>query len=210
MIKVSAEDRKVIELLLTPSWLSGMIAIVLALVISGGAIIAFEIHNDSLTQQLLSWQQDKPEKPLTTPDQIVVAEKPTLQSSWPLLVLWSLMGLVVYAIAAWIIHSIAKAAEVRESLKYVNAKPDALLTTTAEHLVLRILGSVVLVSFVVVFWKVIIPYSITAAHAAAADLLSLEGVLYGLLSFSLVVVSAHALTIALRLALGTVRVFHDA
>ncbi len=211
MLKLTTEDRKVIGLLLSPSWLSAVIAITLALVISIGAIVAFEIHNDSLTQQLLTWQQtSKPQEKLTTPDQIVASEKPTIQTSWPLLVLWSMTGLLVYSIAAGIIHSFAKAEEVRESLNYMNSEPKALLATTAEHLILRVLGSILLVGSAIAFWKLIVPYSITASHAAAADLFSLDGVLFTLISFSLILVSAHALTICLRLALGTVRVFPDA
>ncbi|MEK7599784.1 MAG: hypothetical protein AAB462_02005 [Patescibacteria group bacterium] len=207
MFKLSTDDRKVIELLATPSWLSGVITIVVALLISGGALLVFAINNDSLTQQLLSWQQDTPQPALTTPDQLVQTQKPTLGSSWPLLVLWSLAGLAVYAIAASVIHSIARAAEVRESLNYTNIKPKLLLTTTAEHLILRVIGSLLLVGFAVAFWKLIIPYSITAAHASAADILSIEGILYALLSFSVVVVNLHLITISLRLSLGTVRVF---
>ncbi|MEK7059565.1 MAG: hypothetical protein AAB971_02305 [Patescibacteria group bacterium] len=207
MPSLTKEDRQLLGLLLSASWLSGLVAIVVALLISVGSIVIFEVHNDSLTQQLLSWQQSQPQPALTTPDQLVASEKPTLQTSWPLLVVWSLTGLLVYAIAAAILHSLARVEEVRESLDYVNARPKALLASTAEHLLLRVLGAVILVGFVVAFWKLIVPYGITAAHASAADILSLEGVLYALLSFSMVVVSIQAMTISLRLALGKPRVF---
>jgi len=208
MIKLSSEDRRAIGLLLTPSWLSGLVAIVIGLVISAGVITAFELHNSSLQQQLITWQSTQPQRALTTPDQTINSnDRPTLQGSWPLVLLWSLAGLVVYGIAAAIVQSIARAAELEKSLDYVHANRHSMLAETAEHLLLRLTAVIVLVVLAVVFWRQIIPYSITAAHASAADLLSIDGGLYALLAFVLIAVTVHVQTVFLRLALGRARVF---
>ena len=208
MSSLSEEDRRLVGSLLTPSWLSGLLAVVAGLIISVGAIGAFEAHNSQLQQQLLAWQQSKPQAALTTPDQTLPQnDHPSLKSSWPLLLIWSLAGLAVYVVAAAIVHSFTRAEEFRESLEYVHARPRAALETTAEHLLLRLLAAIMLVGFTIAFWHQIVPYSITAAHASAADLLSLYGGLYALLSFALVVICWHVETVLLRLALGRARVF---
>jgi hypothetical protein len=120
-----------------------------------------------------------------------------------------LAGLVVYMIAAALVRSISEAEELRESLDYVNAKPRSALTTVAGHVVMRIVAVVLLIVFVVAFLHSITPYSITASHAAAADIWSLDGGLYALLAFALIAVSVHVGTILLRLSLGRARVFRD-
>jgi hypothetical protein len=211
MFRLADDDRRHLGLLLTPSWLSGLVAVVVGLAFSIGVVVVFEANNSSLQQQLLAWQQNQPQKALTTPDQTLPqSDKPTLQGSWPLLLLWSLAGLVIYAIAAAIVRSLARAEELRESLDYVNARPRAMLAETAEHLLLRGIAAVVLIVFLVAFWHQVVPYSITAAHASAADVLSLDGGLYALLSFALIALSIHVQTILLRLALGRARVFPEA
>jgi hypothetical protein len=208
MPKLSAEDSRLLKLLLTPSWLSGLVAVVIGLTVSVGVTVAFEAHNSQLQQQLVTWEQTLPQPVLTTPGQAVPQNNsPTAQNSWTLLLLWSLVGLLVYGLVTTIAHSIARAEGFRESLKYVHANPPTMLAATVEHLLLRVIAAVTLVGFATAFLKQIIPYGIAAAQASAGDILSLDGALYVLLSFGLIAVSLHFMTILLRLALGRVRVF---
>lgn len=208
MLKLHDEDRQALSRLLTPSWLSAMLAVTAGLLVTVGVIVAFSFHNSSIQQQLTAWQQNKPQRTLTTPDQeLVQNDKPTLKGSWPLLVLWTFIGLGVYGIAAGIVRSVSRAAELRESLEYVHAKPHALLKDAAEHIVLRLLATTMLCLLLVLFFRQIVPYGITASRAAAGDLLSLSGLLYAFLSFAIVVVSVHLQVIFLRLAFGRERLF---
>jgi hypothetical protein len=107
-------------------------------------------------------------------------------------------------------HSIARAEGLRESLKYVHANPRTMLASTAEHLLLRVIAGTTLVGFGVAFVEQVVPYGIMAANVSAADVISLDGALYALLSFALIAVSLHFMTILLRLALGRARVFSGA
>jgi hypothetical protein len=208
MPKLSAEDNRLLKLLLTPSWLSGLVAVVAGLVISVGVIGAFEANNSQLQQQLVAWQQTRPQPALATPGQTVPQDnRPTGQNSWTLLLLWSLVGLVVYGLVATTARSLGRAEGLRESLNYVHANPRTLLAYTAEHLLLRSIAAIALVGFAAAFVKQVVPYGITAAHASAGDVMSLDGILYALLSFALIAMSLHLMTILLRLALGRVRVF---
>jgi len=211
MLKLSSEDRRLLGLLLTPSWLSGLVAVVIGLTISVGVIVAFDAHNSQLQQQLMAWQDTQPQPGLATPGQSLPENnRPTLQGSWTLLLLWSLVGLLVYSLVATIIRSFVRAEELRESLDYVNAQRQTILVSTAKHLLLRVIASILLLILAAAFWRQIVPYSIAAAHASDTDLVSLDGSLYALLSFSLIVVSLHVQTILLRMALGRTRVFSGA
>jgi ABC-type antimicrobial peptide transport system permease subunit len=206
---LTQKDKRIIGLLLSPSWLSALIAIIAGLVISIGVIAAFTANNSTIQRQLVSWQQNQPAEEIKPFAPDPAANKPTLKNSWPLLIVWSVIGLVVYTIAGAIIHSISKAEEMHESLGYVNADRDKMIRMTAQQLLLRVLAAIGLGVLVSLFIKTVIPYSITAAHASASDFFSVTGVLYLILSFAIVVVCLHLQTIFLRLSLGRVRLFSD-
>lgn len=208
MIKLDQQDKKLFGLLISPSWISGLIAVVLGLVFSIGVILAFSVNTSSVQQQLISWQQDQPERPLTQPGTYVGAdEHPQLKDSWPLLIVWAGVGLIVYMITAAVVHSLSEAEAVRQSLGYVHANPSKTLEITVGHIILRAVAAAALVAMFIIFYKHVIPYSITAAHASASDIQSVTGVLYAVLAFAMVALSVQLQTIFLRLSLGRVRVF---
>lgn len=208
MLKLDKQDKQLLGLLISPSWVSGLIAITLGLVFSVGVIVAFSVNSSAVQQQLVVWQQDKPQKSLTQPGTYVGSEEhPQLKDSWPLLVVWASVGLLVYIITAAIVHSMSSAKALRQSMGYVHAKPLATLEITAGHVILRIVAAVALVIMVQLFIKEVVLYAITASHASASDLLSGTGILYALMAFSIVAISVQLQTIFLRLTLGRVRVF---
>jgi len=207
MFKLSPEDSRQIGLLLRPSWLSGLVAIVVGLIISVGVVVSFEVHNSLLQQHLVSYQ-DKPQPALTAPGQSAPASSHSaLASTWPLFLVWSLVGFLVYMMVASIVRFASEAEDLRESLDYVNARPQSVIAATAEHALLRVVAGILLVSFTVAMWKQIIPYSITTSLAGVSNLASLDGGFYALLSFLLIAVSLHVETILLRMSLARARVF---
>jgi hypothetical protein len=52
---LETKDKKIISLLLSPSWFSGVLAVIVGLVLSVGVIVAFSANNSSIQQQLVSW-----------------------------------------------------------------------------------------------------------------------------------------------------------
>jgi hypothetical protein len=90
---------------------------------------------------------------------------------------------------------------------YMNARPGDQLRVAAGHLILRGLALAILVILVYLFFKEVMPYSITAAHAGAVELPGASGGLYALLAFLIIFVTVQLQTIFLRLATGRVRVF---
>jgi len=210
MLLLQKHDKKMIGLVLTPSWFSGLLAVVIGLFITVGVIVVFSLSTSSIQHYLLSWQQSqaKPVQPVVYNP--TVEQKPTIQNSWSLLLVWGVVGLIVYAISTAVIHSLDQARGIKNSLQYVNANPGAIIANAIENIVLRVVAAVALGILLAEFIKKVIPYSITAAHASAVDFFSLSGVLYAFLAFAMIVVSLHLQTVFLRLSLGKVRIFSDA
>lgn len=207
MLKLNADDSRLLRLLLTPSWLSGLIAVVVGLLFSVVVIVAFLMHNSAVNQQLVTLQLAQPSVAGAPGDVLPESSQATLQNSWPLLVVWGLVGVLVYALIATVMRSIVRAEGFRESLQYVHADRHTMLASTAEHVLVRAAALAALIGFAVIIWKHIIPYGVTAAYASAADPASLAGVLYALLSFGVIAFSVHILTVLLRLVFGRARIF---
>lgn len=196
----------------TPSWLSAIAAIIGGLLVSVGVIVAFSFHSGSIQQQLLAWEITNPkyEKPLTTPEQNDTLEeigRPTLQDSWTLIIVWSLVGLLTYGIAASIIKSVNDFLELKKTFDYANTDPQLILRNMIRRILWRILASIVLAISLLLFIQRVIPYGITVSRASASDLLSFTGIIYALLSFAMIAACLHGMTILLRYAVGKVRLF---
>src|SRR5437868_2619258 len=93
-------NQQLIGKLLAPSLFSAAVAIFAGLVVTIGVIAAFETHDSSVQQQLVAWQPEVTQQTtLTTPGQSLPEnDHPTLKGSWPLIILWSFVGLAVYAV----------------------------------------------------------------------------------------------------------------
>ena len=168
MLKLSEEDSRLLGSLFQPSWLSGLVAIAVGLLVSVGVIIAFSAHNSQVQQQLLAWQQNQAQPTLTAPGQnLPENDHPTIQGSWTLLILWGFVGFLAYVLVAAVIHFITKAEEIKESLNYVHAQRRDILATTTEHVLLRLVAAILFIISMSVVYKLIIPYSIAAATPVA-------------------------------------------
>lgn len=210
MYKISDEDKQLIGQILSPSWLSGLIAVVAGLTICIGVGVVFHYNDTAVQKQIIAWQQSKPQRALTTPEQTLQEnDKPTLKGSWPLILLWSVIGLLVYSIAAYIVHSIQSAKQLRDTLDYTNVNKETVIKSTVEHLLIRFMALILFVAGCSLFVNRVIPYSITAARVTAIDLFSISGILAAVLSFASVAVSLHILTILLRLTVARPRVFSN-
>jgi hypothetical protein len=202
-------ESKLFDKLLTPSWLSGLIAIVAGLVVVVGVGLAFSSTGGALQQQLIDLQNTKQQSTLTVPGQTIDAPKNSLQTSWPLLAFWAVIGLIVYFIVEEVIAIGRNTSELKAELGYVHASRQRLIRGTVQRLAVRIGALVLWLVFIEVFFKRIIPYSITAAQAATADLVSLQGLYYELLAFTMIALSFHIHTIFLRIVVRKPRVFAD-
>ncbi|MDL2363198.1 MAG: hypothetical protein QFB86_02340 [Patescibacteria group bacterium] len=193
--------------LLTPSWVSALFIVIFSVGLTAGVIGVFLANTSDLQQYLTTLQQKDEPKPLTMPGQVLVEDdKPALLTSWPLMLVWGLTGLVVYSLATYAVQAITESVRFRQSLGYVNARPKQAVTEFIEHIILRGLASFIVIILLIVILRKVVPYCILAAHAAASDLVTLNGLEYTFVSAGVMAVSLHVLTIFVRLSLGRTRV----
>jgi hypothetical protein len=196
-----------LDKLVNPSWLSGLIAITAGLFVTISVIAVFSFNNSQVQQQINSWETHISQN-LTLPGQNPPGTTTnSLQNTWPLLGFWAVTGLVIYFIVEAIARSLHDLEFFKAELNYVHAPRDQLLRGIVEMIALRLISAAILIVFIQTFFKRIVPYAITAGHAAASNLLNLTNILYAVLSFCVIVLSLHFATILLRLTAGRPRLF---
>jgi hypothetical protein len=194
--------------LLSPSWLSATIAILAGLALSVGVILFHKIDPNHVYQQLLTLRGTPKQPVLTLPGQTVVAGRNTLETTWPLLGFWGLVGLIVYFAVETVMKIVHDASDLKKGMKYVHSRPNQILRTTAEYLILRIIGAVLWLICFNIMLKTIIPYALTLS--SNAETASLAPAIIDLVkAFILVAVFVQLQAVFLRLALRKVRVFNN-
>ncbi len=206
--KTNKVNSRKIQELFTPSWLSGLLAILAGLVVSVGVILIFSLDNGQASLQLASYEHTSSQPALTLPGQNVSGPgSNSLENTWPILAFWGMVGFFVYLLLEMILKMISNAEDFTKELNYVHTKRDALIRTTLEYVLARFISVVFWLIFINLFFKKIIPYTITASHASAGDFLSGSGILYAFLAFAVMALSLHLHAVFLRLSLGRPRAF---
>jgi hypothetical protein len=207
MTKITAEDIEYMRAVLAPSWLSGLVVVLSGLIVTAGAIITFSLNNSAFKQDLIGWEQSHTNTGLSVTGQSLQPVNPTLANSWPLILVWAVVGLVTYIIAAAIVRFILETVQVRRQLDYVHANPRLMVEYIIEHLVMRLIAALLLVTLVMLFVYHTLPYVISASRTSVNYSWSLNGARYAAISFILTALCTYAGSILLRLTLGQKRVF---
>jgi len=191
---------------LAPSWLSGLVIVLAALIVSGGAIITFSLNHSAFKQDLIGWEQGHSNS-LSITGQSTQAVSPTLANSWPLILVWAGVGLITYTVAASIVRFVLETIEFRRQLDYVHADRVSMLEVTVEHLATRVVASLMLLMTVLLFVYHLFPDAISAGRTSAADKLSIGGLKYAAFAFIITAICTYFATVFLRLSIGKARVF---
>jgi len=204
--EVELEHRQ-LHAVLTPSWLSGLLAVTAGLVMTVGVIISFHLQGQ-VQQQLMSWEHTSKQPALTLPGQGPTNNATSsLQNTWPLIAFWGVIGLVAYFAMETFMKAGGRLNEIREEMDYVNMRRDVLIKDVAIQVIVRFGVAIIWLLFLNLFFKRIIPYSITLVQGATNDLLTVNAVLRIIWAFCLITGSLHLQTIFLRFTLGRARVF---
>jgi hypothetical protein len=203
---LTVEDQHFLRAVFTPSWLSGLVIVLVALIVTGGAITTFSLNHSAFKQDLIGWEQGHSNS-LSITGQSTQAVSPTLANSWPLIIVWAGVGLITYIVAASIVRFILETIEFRRQLDYVHADRISMLEVTVEHLVSRIVAAVLLLMTVLLFVYHLFPDAISAGRTSAADKLSIDGLKYAVFAFVMTAICTYFATVFLRLAIGKARVF---
>ena len=193
-------------LLLQPSWLSGLIAIIASLATLAVAIVVSNYEGSSLQQELFSARQGGP---ITSFNFQAVTDnlaRNSVISNMPLFLFWAALGVIVYLFATSIWAAFSHAEELREEMEYVNAPRQNLVRTAALHAIVRLAALGLWIAYLQLFLKVLLPYVLAAAHVAAVGL-SLANFAYSFLALFVLFVGLQVHVIFLRLVLLRLRAF---
>jgi hypothetical protein len=199
-----------IRLLLTPSWFSGLVAIVAALAVVAGTVFALR-YNGSDVQLLQQLQANKPHQvtqDYRTLDQHITAN--TIISDIPLFIFWAGVGILTYSLTINLIRTFGKAAEFRQELDYVHVDRQTLLKETAWRFGARAAALGVWLLYISYSTHVIVPFVTALAYAGSGNLPLLSDVGYLAGAIGLLALAVHVHIILLRLLLLKPRVLSRA
>ena len=204
----SKESPKLIRILVEPSWLSILIGITAGILLTAAILISYDFKSANLDNHLIHLQIIGKSASLTLPGQALPNSlNNNLENTWPLIIFWAILGLVIYFIVETFFKTASEVKEYGDELNYVHARRGIIIRNTFEYLFLRIIAAVAWLFFINFFFKRLVPYAISAAYTSAPILKSLTGLGYALEAVLLIVVSLHIHTVFLRLVLRRPRLF---
>lgn len=196
-------------LLITPSWLSGVIAVIGAIAVVVATIVATQFPGSSYWEIL---QTQSVAEPTVSRNYETVnnnLEVNSFVSSMPLFIFWAGVGVMVYAFAANIFNIFQKAAIFKEEMEFVNMNRRQLIYEALLKLGLRVLFFVIWLIFVQLTLKIFIPYGVAATQYASQIDSSFTGLVYLLLALAIVAVTLHIHAVLLRLIRLRPRLFGE-
>ncbi|HSX33534.1 MAG TPA: hypothetical protein VLF91_04310 [Candidatus Saccharimonadales bacterium] len=205
---ITSYDKRLLRLLLLPSWVSGCLCVVVALGTAVGVIISSNYEGSLLEQQIHYWRS------LHTSSDVAYDASSSFTlgnvfNTAALFVLWALFGLVLYLTVAGLLAALRSAHEVAEETHYVHATRRSVLITVGLHLVVRVGIVAGWFAYLRFFFGVILLHSLSWLYAAAANPTTAAGVGNAVLAVVVLTVSLHAHVVLLRLLLLRVRVFNS-
>ncbi|HSX47380.1 MAG TPA: hypothetical protein VLF63_01255 [Patescibacteria group bacterium] len=204
-------NKKRLIFLLKPSWISGLLAVLIAFVLTVGVILTFNLNNSQLKQDLLSFEHTPSSQPaLTLPGEAPSTPKNSLQGTLPLVAFWGMTGLVVYFIVEYFVKIIRNTEEFTKELSYVHVKRNAMIKNAFEYIILRLVSALLWLILLDLFFKQIIPYSISLSHRAVSSATVVNSIMDGLAAFIIIVITLHLNVIFLRLVFRRARIIGSA
>lgn len=205
----ASADTKLLGIFLTPSWFSGLAAIVVGCVIMGGTI-AFTHVGTTARQSILGLHDAYVGGSFGKSVAVVsnrLAQNTTLNNVL-LFLMWGSVGLVVYSIVQGVANEFRQADQLLHELKSVSARSrQAIVREATVHALIRLIA---LACWWLLFRYTIyhlLPQTIAASHASALHLVDVHGWIRSLLAVVSLMLALHVLTVLLRLVIFRPRVF---
>jgi len=201
-------ERKRFYQIFIPSWLSLLICVVSAITLCAWVILTLILKDGGYSQLILHPNGNShSQSVLTLPGQNVAATSNSLQNTWPLILFWGFIGLIVYFVVDLLISLINDVKRFNRQLDYVHSKRDALIKTTVKVLLIRLVAVILWLFFLDYFSKRIIPHCINLSHHSlhAGSLVHAGGDVVAALI--IIIVCMHVNTVFLRIVTRRSRVF---
>lgn len=208
-IKVGAlGDRKLFEDLLLPSWLSGLAAVTIGILLVG-LTIALTKFGSTVQQSLLGLQHVYTQSPVVTKVSTIsdnFANNAYLNNVL-LFLLWGTVGLMVYSVVQGIWTELSRANNVMQEMHFVNANRSVIIRDALLRETIKIIA---FVGFWLLFRYAIFnlaPLTIANAHTATTHPGSIGDWGHTLFAALLCVLTMHVLTVLARLSVLRARLF---
>jgi hypothetical protein len=201
-------DRRLVEVTFSPSWLSLIVAVLVAVGIVAWVILSFELKKTGYEQILVHPRGGGSQSVLTLPGQSYSGSNTnSLQNTWPLIAFWGIIGLFVYILLENVYNVIHSFKEVNDEMYFMHAKRDLLVKSTIELIVFRLVSVIAWLFFMDYFFKRIIPMAINYSRNSVHAINLSSSILDVVVALVVLLVAMHINTIFLRLALKRPRIF---
>lgn len=218
-------DLRLLTQLIRPSSLSGLACLIISLLTVCGVVVALNFQGSGFRQDLLGYQQQQAEEaerkaqeaqldPFA--DVSLTGDYGQINDNFansnvvrniPVMVFWMFVGTLVYFIVTGITGALGDAKAIGDELNYVHVRRKELLHEVYVKSAIRLATLVFWLLYIVVFFRIILPYVLAAAQIAAGDVMAPQAWPYLLLSFVILTLSLHLHIVMLRLTLLRPRVF---
>lgn len=131
----------------------------------------------------------------------------TLLNKLLFFVFWMAIGLIVYVFLSGIGSGVSSAEHTIEESNFVHAQKLKMGSELGLKVVLHIIGAGLLLVFLFLFFKILLPFGVLCSRILAGDLSNLNGWLYALLGFTVLLTSFHIGTMLIRFLLLRPRIF---
>ena len=201
-------DTRLFGILIMPSWLSGIIDVIIGLVVVIGTIFLSRYQGSSVRVDYLNYLSGNQSQLYKDVNTGILSNQ--FVSNLPLILFWGLIGIIVYLFATNIFAAVRNTAQLRSELEYANVDRHSLLVQAGQHLVIRIVVLVAWILYIRFFFYHVLPYCIAATLAGLSQVTTPLGIGYIVLAFVVMIVALHIHTIMLRLLLLKPRLFTKA
>lgn len=196
-----------LTLLLTPSWVSGLLIAVFSVAVVGSAYFKATTTYGPLQEGFQGLQMIG--RTVLYPPYHAVTHTLSVNSfasKLPLLLFWALVGAVVYLVAVRLSAGFSKTAAISQTMTYTNVGRSGLIRSLATSFVIRLVAIFAWFVFWTLFVKIIVPFVlIKAADAAAKTPPSSISSVFA--AFSVLALSLHMHTVFIRLIALRARLF---
>lgn len=202
-------DLRLFSSLLVPSALSGLMCVLVSLFTIGTIAVLTNYQGSSFQQDVLR-SQTSIENDAVTEDYNYInddLERNVVIDRAPVMVFWMFVGTLVYFMVTGVTGAIAGAQSLERELGYVHVRSKELLRHVYIKSAIRFCVFGVWLGFIVLFFRLLLPYCLAAAHVGAGNITSFMGAFYIVLAFVVLTVSFHIHIVMLRLVALRPRIF---
>jgi hypothetical protein len=194
-----------------PSWLSLLFCLFIALALCAWVVLSLVFKSSGVSQLILhpNGMGHTQQSILTLPGQAAPESANSLQNTWPLIVFWGFVGLIVYFVVDLFLNLASDIGRFNRELDYVHARRDIIIKTTTEILIVRLVAVVLWLFFVDFFIKRVIPHCINLCDNSTHAISLIHAAEDVLVAFIIMFVCMHINTVFLRIVLRRARIIRS-